>query len=290
MLNSLPFALWTKTDNSFAKEGCSISAVFHENSKRVFKMLSLIFLLPLLLTNLMYVGFHFILRKSWNRTHPQSDTNGQANNALNVDQALPGTSRAEGSNKKSSLPTNVVEIQTHEFLSKDKRLSKNSLSVSNKSNSSEDEGLPKHATEETPSMISIPEIKDKMPETFRDEKQLSVSLKTKSTEPSNYSNLRGRNDVASGQQRRLYNCIGLILLFLNLFTLPGIVVSVLDSTRRTWSLNRGILFTLSTSISCNAIVNPILYRFQVKTFRMILKSACLYCYTRIRNIFESHSA
>jgi hypothetical protein len=72
------------------------------------------------------------------------------------------------------------------------------------------------------------------------------------------------------RQRKAYTLLGIILLFLNIFTWPAIVALLLTSMINTISIGRETLLPLFTTICVNSVVNPILYTATITEFRSVL--------------------
>ena len=274
---SLPFAIWTQKDDKFVNDGCSMESALQDNIEKLMKVLLVIFVLPLIFTNVMYCGVFIYLRRSWNMVRPsltsESDTNIALNNFKN---SVPGTSKTSDLKESSLLSCHEGTLYKTDDYSNKANFQKNARIVIGAVNTVK-------AFQKTSQQLSVFQTFKGAQKHNRDESKTETET-FKRQEPKQTTSARndlhkenvtsvtsGITGITARRQKRAYVLLGSILLFLNLFTLPGLIVLLMESKISTWTFTRGTKFPLFTTVSCNAWVNPILYTIQVNEFRAIFR-------------------
>lgn len=295
----LPFLIWSQKDASYIKAGCSMETAFGENLKNAMKILFATFLVPLLCTNAIYCVVLFILRHKWKKTQPaisvqvmQTVASGSSNSSDQEKKSSKQTS-SENSNcysnlqSVSNLPSVDRGTSTESGPLKNSKYSKTILlhpplvrqfTSSVKANMISFGSGNKDASSNRAVFDTLHNNKNHKAssKTFMERRKTdSETLKSSSTTGQEHTIIRSTMRI-----QKAYTLLGIVLVLLNVFTWPGVVVLMMEANVSSWSLTRPVKFPLFTTVSWNAVVNPILYTIQIKEFRMALfdmvRSYCAY--------------
>ena len=247
VFSSLPFYSWRSTHNYHYKTGCSLVAVFRENFESSMRVYLGTYLIPLMITNILYGCLFCMLRSRRRRTHPgmqsivdenekvptirmrtkilQNTCNAQRSPRDQRDIAMAGPSNNYPDRQDVTLPMN------------------NLINTSSTSRDRNDK-------------VCIDSIREQVPA-----ERLGVNSVS-----SNSTSIYDRPT----HQRKAFTLLGLILLSLNLCTWPGIIILSIGSTFGSLNLSRGVIVPLFSSISFNSIINPIIYTIRITEFRKAL--------------------
>jgi len=265
----LPFIIWSRKDVLYIKSGCSMESAFGKDLQQAMKILFATFLVPLMCTNTLYCVVFFVLHRMSKRTHPSSGNvhaqavNSSSNNS-NVDLFYKQVKQTK--NTSSSVRHNII----HSVSISCSKVQQHSSKSEQPTNASNSASLRPPLT-----------------------RQFTASIKPNSTSPftlandSSALNSASRNNGAPSLEtmtpdreratvrtntsiRKAYRLLGMILALLNVFTWPAVVVLMMETNISSWSLRRPVKFPLFTTVSWNAVVNPIIYTIQVKEFRTAL--------------------
>ena len=252
---SLPFIFWKPRQEYLHNTGCSMETVFREKLISSMKVFLGTFLFPLLITNLLYGCLFFMLRHKQRQIRPEIHcmTDKSGSSAVN-----PNTRRIiqenTDSGRGSSIDRNFGPTAIQTTSSGVRQGTSTSTGILNQTT------WQKRMGQEN----VIPAASST--------RALSVKQSTLNNVPSTLSS----NSERRAHQSRAFALLGFILLFLNIFSWPGITVLLMESLIDSWSLSRGVKFPLFSTITFNSIINPILYTVRVKEFRKAL-SDTLFC-------------
>ena len=248
-------------------DDCSFKSILGENVKPGMSVLFGSFILPLILTNVIYFTLLCVLRTRMETINPietkttnvkkLTRSNSQANETRALDQI--------------SGSTNVREVEKE-------------LDPKKVSDKIED-------TQEAVELLSMRHLRQ--PKADTDIIATSSAIKdsdvmTRRKGSTSHSEATVQTQKYSIpqtllRQRKAYNLLGIILIFLNMCTLPAIVALALASVIDTVYLSRDFLFLLFSTICFNSFVNPIIYTIMLTEFRSVLCEIMITIYGMFRN-------
>jgi len=85
----------------------------------------------------------------------------------------------------------------------------------------------------------------------------------------------------AAQQRKTFVVMCILLVFLNVLSLPGIIVLASQGLVQTFTMTRGVKFPVFSIVALNSIINPFLYTVKLPEFRAAIKTLVKAVYDRI---------
>lgn len=293
----LPFLIWARKDDPYISSGCSMETAFGDKLPLAMRVLFATFLAPLLCTNIIYCVVFIVLRRMWKRTHPKINIFVSKTNIPALNQEHPNvsntneTGRSFGSryeDKTSSNPstssavtfnintpcvdqlTSDGKVKCHKIRLRPPLVRQNTASVKQGSLLYFTTDFRKNSA---PGRFVVEQQRHKDKSNLFNPHSRSDNMTSSSTRSDKTTIIRRNVKI-----RKAYTLLGVILVLLNVFTWPGIVVLMMETNLSTWSLTRAVKFPLFTTVSWNAVVNPLIYTIQVKEFRTVLLDIVItYC-------------
>lgn len=260
-LCSLPVALYNKPDEYRRFKLCSLKPIFGKDIDKGVLIMMGSFIVPLIFTNIMYIILFCMLKTVFRTVQPVSTQSQTDNGSSNtVSRRLPSTSTDITDISNKSLPSE--KSQEQEPRDQPQRKSTRSslfLKVPERRN--------------TIKLLSVKTLAEQSPRT-RPEQATIYSQRQMEPKRSSYQTPTVQPPHFTPQmilrQRKAFALLGIILLFLNIFSWPAITALLLTSMVHTISLDRSTLLPLFTTICFNSVVNPILYTATITEFRSAL--------------------
>lgn len=239
----IPFRLW-KTRYVHI-EGCSFETIFGSNYNKAVGFLFSGLIVPLILTNCIYVCTFIMMRRNLKKLNKIVPTSGGYTTFT--------TSSGNITIKIDTLPI----LKTRIILCN----RKNKISTCNKL---VNEKLPQHSSRSTISISSnIPFVPTILPWTESDSDKGRIRSEAGSDKGS-------RTDYdTSSAKKRAFVLIGIVLLTVNVLSWPAIIggiLSLIDSL----GIGHGLKVGLLAFVTLNSLVNPFIYTFRVSEFKKIL--------------------
>lgn len=261
-LCSLPVALYNKPDEYRRFKLCSLKPIFGKDiDKGMFIMIGS-FIVPLIFTNIMYIILFVMLNTVFKSVQPvstqtQTDTGSSNTDNAFFNRGLPSTSTVVSNKSLSSEKSQVQEprVQTERMSARSSLFLK----------------VPKR--QNTIKLLSVKNLTEQAPSTRSQQVTIyspqQLESKRSAYQTPTVQTLQYTPPMIL-RQRRAFALLGVILLFLNIFSWPAITALLLTSMVHTISLDRNTLLPLFTTICFNSVVNPILYTATITEFRSAL--------------------
>lgn len=314
----LPVLLFSNATAYKEANYCSVQTLFGANVKSAMIILMGSFILPLLFTNILYIVLFCALRLVWQTVKPiETNTNSEVGSLCSMTALFNGTEvcNLSGNTERIANISNQSHLSEQVFVQSEKLRSlnetepstlhdlanttkaKNAVVGSKSLNASTLKPKIPLQAKQRGLFLEVPKRQDTVqlinvkplcqPSTSTSIEASASGIGTKSYNGSPVSSTGSIKTLAKQQihiphnvlrQRKAYTLLGIILLFLNILTWPGIVALVLTSMINTISLGRETLLPLFTTICVNSAVNPVLYTATITEFRSVLCEILLTIY------------
>jgi len=284
-----PFLLWSNTEKTMGI-ACSFDKIFGDNKNYAAQVVVGVVLVPLILTNIIYLMLLWILKRPFRQVETAQPTRENRRPKSQGLFTVSGKGIPTGDNHNQMLPKPVM-TERNQFPgypspqpgpSRDTNFSQSterkqkkittigSLTVTDKGiDSSQYLGANDRRAvcpidRPTP-LLRILNIRS--PLNTQEDAVCPDQQNGSNPTPSPMA----RSSRVSERQWKANVVMACIVLCLNVCTWPALIVSIILSQDNSWHLDRDIRFPIFTTISCNALLNPILYAFHVPEFRMSLR-------------------
>ena len=250
-----PFFKWASRNQYPNYATCSVRAIFSENVPKAMKLYLGTFLIPLLLTNLLYGYLVFINYRKQRQTNPVTIFVSDKNSTSSTTKIHENTSRCHWSSDKQTLastagPASFIPVR------------QGCLVTTDISNTIRHTNINEQANAGVAALTTKNQVKES--------NSCTVAASTS-----------GLNSERRAHQSKAV--MGYILLFLNMFTLPGVTVLIVSFASESVSFSRGWVIPLVSTVSLNSIINPILYTVRIKEFREVVSDTFYCSRSRVRN-------
>lgn len=245
LLCMTPILLYHKPASYANIKYCAMEHIFGADKRK--GMLSMVvgpFMIPLVFINIIYVVLVCKFRTSANRIRPRVATmNTSSVPTIKMNLSEESTSASPGNHKPNG--PELYDNSTPSGHKKPKPIINNYLQVPN---------------------IRIPSAKKSVTKTQHSMKRkMQASTSRCPEQQSSWT-----QSAATKRQRRAFTLLGIILLFLNIFSWPLVVSLILKYTVTTFVFNRNVVLMLFGALCLNSAVNPLLYTARIPEFRTSL--------------------
>ena len=254
---SFPFIAWKQT--SCEIYSCAFETIFDKNFNKAVGFLFNGLMIPLILTNVLYMFTYVRIKKSLNAINPTTTVS----HVTNPSRFESDTSKAKKEKGNTIQPGSSCETNV------------NSNGSSTQGNGSTVISVFKdavHFQAAESNTLSLPS--SSIQRTGILSTQACCSRSEGAAPPNSNSQIRNAKttNATKSRRRRSFFLIGLVLFVLNVLTWPSAIISALSMIPRLYvELTYGVKVGLLATITMNSLVNPFIYSLQVKEFRVIFR-------------------